>query len=64
MAKQSEEKDEIVKKEVKKVKKPIPKKEEYVLKVRKNIGGQWKEKGEKIKLTKKAYKDFRSKNIV
>lgn len=64
MAKQSEKKEQDVKVEAKKSRKPAPKQKEYVLKLRQNIGGKWKEKGEKIKLTQKGYKDFRSKNIV
>lgn len=41
-------------------KKPTLKTKDYPLEVRTNIGGVWKEKGEKIKLTTEGYRYMRS----
>lgn len=72
MAKKSEQTDdkdiEIVE-QAQKQKKSYSKKPQiptklYTVKNRINISGQWKEKGDKIKLTEKGFRFFRSKNIV
>lgn len=36
----------------------------YTLKKRQNIGGVWREAGEKIGLTKESYKEYKIKQIV
>jgi len=53
------------KRKPRKAKKPVRKDVKfYVLKKRQNIGGVWREVGEKIGLTEKSYRQYKQKKIV